>query len=280
MFSKNVIITALVAIGLVVVLFFWVNTVPPKPQGGNSAAMAAGPNHQMNKFDVDSFVIAVKKTLNQHALSELQKVENTFKSATDSIHLAPMFKEYAKVWQEHKQFPLTAYYYYLAAKLEKSDKDLTFAAQLFLDLARREHETALQMWETNNSIAAFNQVLEITPHNDTVKLSLAECYFGTGDAMKGVALVKEVIAKDPENVAANLLLGQQGLISQQYEKAKERFEIVIKKEPKNLEALLGLAESYRGIGDKVNAKALLEKCKTLIDNPEFKKDIDNFIKTL
>ena len=97
--------------------------------------------------------------------------------------------------------------------------------------------------------------------------------------MKGVVLVKEITAKEPENKAANLLLGQQGLISQQYDKAKQRFETVLKNEPKNVEAMLGLAEALKGLGEIEKAKKLLEECKKLIDNPAFAKDIEEYIKT-
>lgn len=277
--NKGLWITVALAILLGVGLYFGVNTVPPKPKNSPEMAGMAKGQQAIPELDIDSLTTASKKTLSQHALGELQKTEHALAALKDSSGLAPLFEQYAKTWQEHRQYPLAAYYYYLNAKLENSEKKLTFAAQLFLDLARREHDATVRQWEASNAIAAFGQILEINPNNDTAKLSLAECYFGTGDAMKGVVLVKEITSKDPENVAANLLLGQEGLVSQQFDKAKVRFETVLKKEPKNLEAMLGLAESLKALGEKDKAKAILEDCKKLIDNPEFKKDIDKFIES-
>lgn len=277
--SKAPIISVLLALLLIVGLYFGVNTTPPKPKEVNKSE-GAGQMPQKNiDFDVDSFIVASKKSLAQHALSELQAVDIQMKKLNDSAQLPSVFRQYAEIWKEHKQFSLAAFYYSLEAKLENSEKKLTFAAQLLLDLARKEPSADMQNWEATNSIACFEQVLKLNPDNDTVKLALAECYFGTGEAMKGVVLVKEITAKDPENKAANLLLGQQGLISQQYDKAKQRFETVLKVEPKNVEAMLGLAEALKGLGEKEKAKELLVNCKKLIDNPEFAKDIDEYIKT-
>lgn len=277
--NKAPIISVIVALLLVAGIYFGANTTPPKPKEGSEKASAASMDKPIGNIDVDSLIINAKKSLAQHALAELQAVDVQMRKVTDSAQLAPLFSQYAQIWQEHKQFPLAAYFYSLAAKLENSEKKLTFAAQLFLDLARKEPSAELQNWEASNAISSFKQILTLNPSNDSVKLSLAECYFGTGEAMKGVALVKEITAKEPENKAANLLLGQQGLISQQYDKAKQRFETVLKNEPKNVEAMLGLAEALKGLGEIEKAKQLLEDCKKLIDNPAFAKDIEEYIKT-
>lgn len=280
--TKAPLISVLIALILVAVIYFGGNTKPPMPKASaeTAATNASGPMQQKsNPLDVDSLIIASKKSLAQHALSELQAVDLQMRKVTDSAQLTPIFGQYAQIWKEHKQFPLAAYFYSLEAKLEKSEKKLTFAAQLFLDLARNEHSAELQTWEASNAIACFEDILKLNPSNDSAKLALAECYFGTGEAMKGVVLVKDITAKDPENKAANLLLGQQGLISQQYDKAKTRFETVLKNEPKNVEAMLGLAEALKGLGETQKAKALLEDCKKIINNPAFAKDIDEYIKT-
>lgn len=277
--KKAPIISVIVALLLVAGIYFGANTRPPKPKEGAEKASGASMNEPIKTIDVDSLIVNAKKSLAQHALGELQAVDMQMRKVTDSAQFAPLFTQYAQIWQEHKQFPLAAYFYSLAAKLENSEKKLTFAAQLFLDLARKQPSAELQNWEASNAISSFKQILTLNPSNDSVKLSLAECYFGTGEAMKGVALVKEITAKEPENKAANLLLGQQGLISQQYDKAKQRFETVLKNEPKNVEAMLGLAEALKGLGEIEKAKQLLEDCKKLIDNPAFAKDIEEYIKT-
>lgn len=271
-------IAILIALLLTAAIYWGANTQPHKPDTAPSAQdMANRP--VPTQFDIDSFILASKKQMSQHALEALLNVEQSLKTIKDSSELGPLFDRYAQIWKEHRQFAIAAHYYYMSGKLENSEKNLTFAAQLFLELAKNEHSDALRNWEVSNAIAGFEEVLNKSPDNDSVKINLAECYFGTGEAMKGVALLKEIESKDPENEAVNLLLGQQGLVSGQFDKAKGRFETVIKIDPENLEARLGLAEAMRGLGQKEKAIEILENCKPLINNPEFVKDIDNYIKS-
>jgi tetratricopeptide (TPR) repeat protein len=67
--------------------------------------------------------------------------------------------------------------------------------------------------------------------------------------------------------------------SGQYDKAIQRYETVLKLEPKNTEALYFLAEAYKGKGNKEKAIELLEECKKIVNKPEFSKDIDEYIKS-
>jgi predicted Zn-dependent protease len=280
--SKKPLIAVLVAAAFAGGIYLFANRVPPPPkakEGPMAAGGAMGQKPAAPELNVDSFENAVKRGLPQHALAEFQQIERSLQSAKDSAAMQPLYEQIASLYKEHRQPALAGYYYYRSSKLANSEKSLTFAAQLLLDLARKEHGEALQHWEAGNAIDAFEQVLRINPANDSARISLAECYFGTGEAMKGVVLLKEITGKDPENKAANLLLGQQGLVSGQYDKARQRFETVLKNDPKNLEAMLGLAEALKGLGEKEKAIALLESCKKLIKNPDFAKDIDEYIKT-
>jgi len=280
-------ITIAAALGLLALIYFGGNTNPPKPReaaaqagmSGRGPMQGAGQAPVRQEASFDSILASAQKALPQHALGELHAVEKDFTQLHDSVKMAPLFTHYAQIWQEHKQFPVAAYYYSLAAKLESSEKKLTFAAQLFLELGRKEHSATVQTWEINNAIHCFDELLKVNPNNDTAKVGLAECYFGTGEAMKGVVLLKDIIQKYPEHIPANLMLGQQGLVSGQFDKAQQRFQNVLKNDPKNMEAMLGLAEAYKGLGQNQKALELLEKCKKAINNPDFSKDVDNYIKT-
>ncbi len=271
-------ITIVGAIALAAILYFAGNTVPPKKPGAE-APVAEGSHapHAVKPASFDSILSAAKQHLPQHAADEVKAIENELTAIRDSSRMAVVFDTLARVWQEHKEIPIAAYYYMLAAKLENSEKKLTFAAQLFLDLARKAKSEDVQAWEGQMAIDGFNRALKINPDNDTTKVNLAECYIGTGETMQGVMMLREVTVKDPDNITANLILGQQGIVSGQFDRAIGRFERVVKKEPKNVEGLLGLAEAYKGKGDKQKAIDLLEQSKKVMNNPEFSKDIDQYI---
>ena len=97
--------------------------------------------------------------------------------------------------------------------------------------------------------------------------------------MQGIALLREVVDKDPNNVAANLNLGLFSMKSGQYDKAVARFKTLIAIKP-DFEAYFYLAESYKQIGKKQEAIAAYQKCKELMPDPSFTQRIDQYIKEL
>ncbi|HQV01759.1 MAG TPA: tetratricopeptide repeat protein, partial [Bacteroidia bacterium] len=84
---------------------------------------------------------------------------------------------------------------------------------------------------------------------------------------------------DSNNISANIILGKLAIQSGQFDKAIKRLELVLSLKPDNTEALYFLAEAYKGSGNKQKAISLFEQCKALVNNPEFTKEIDNYITT-
>ena len=77
-----------------------------------------------------------------------------------------------------------------------------------------------------------------------------------------------------------MILGLGGKKSGQYDKAIERFELIVKKHPDNMEATLNMAESYDLKGDKINAIKWYEVIKKMVNVPEAKAEIDKRITEL
>jgi len=242
------------------------------------ASAGSGP-HVAKPASFDSMLSAARRELPAHAAEEIKTIENKLSAIGDSSRMAVVFDTLGKVWLQHKQPHVGAYYLLQGAKLENSEKNLTFAAQLFLELARKAANEGTQAWMGQMAIEGFGRALQLDPDNDTTKVSLAECYIGTGETMQGVMMLRELTEKNPDNIPANLILGQQGIVSGQFDRAIGRFERVLKAEPENLEALLGMAEAYKGKGDRQKAVQLLERAKQVMNNPAFSKDIDEYIKS-
>lgn len=276
------------AIGLIALLYWGVNTTPPAKAPASNAATAQhdhdhdepGHVHQdaVMPATSDSIISASRQALPDHAKQELANNESRIKSITDSAVMVPLLEEQSKLWQEHKLLPMAAILRSRAAYLAHSEKKLNFAGQFFMELLQHEGSPSMQLWEAQQAIDCFNGALAINPDNDTTKLALASGYIdGTREVMKGVAVLREITEKKPDHIPANLVLGRMSIQSGQFDKAVGRFETVLKAEPENKEALYFLAEAYKGKGDKKKAKELFEQCKKLVNNPEFSKEIDNYI---
>jgi Flp pilus assembly protein TadD len=93
---------------------------------------------------------------------------------------------------------------------------------------------------------------------------------GKGAAMKGVALLKEVLAEDSTNLKALYHLGNFSIQSGQYTKAIGRFENMLRIDPNQEEALFLLGYSLLQTGDTANAKKQFELLFETGKNAEFK----------
>lgn len=281
-------ITIVVAIILIALLYWGGNTVPPakKPavtpmqQAAANGAGSQGPN-TMKAASFDSILTASRKQLPKTVADSVLFIENELAAIRDSSRMAVVFTKLSGVWERNKQYPVGVFYRAMAAKLESSEKKLTFAAQLFLELLEHEGNRAIQLWEASEAISCLELSLKIDSTNEEAKLAMASAYIqGTEQPMVGVQMLLAITREKPDDVPANMLLGRMSIQSGQYEKAIKRFETVLKTEPNNKEALYFLAQAYEETGNKQKAIELLEKCKMVVNNPEFSRDIDQHINSL
>ncbi len=98
--------------------------------------------------------------------------------------------------------------------------------------------------------------------------------------MQGVGILRNIVAKDSNNVDAQLMLARFGIVSGQYDKAIARLEKVLYLQPQNTEALLLMAQAYEDTGLKPKAIEMLERCKKTIKDAEVLREIDNKIQDL
>ncbi len=235
----------------------------------------------MKPASFDSILTASRGLLPKTAADTVNTIENELAAIRDSSRMAAVFLRLSGVWQRNKAFPVAFFYRAKAAKLEKSQKSLTFAGQLFLQLMEHESSPSMLAWEAGEAARCLEQALAMAPNDEETKLALATAYIeGTGEPMRGVQILLAIIREKPDDIPANMLLGRMSVQSGQYDKAIGRFETVLKQEPQNKEAIYFLAMAYQNKGDKPKAIELMEKLKTMIDNPEFSKEIDEHIKTL
>ncbi|MDQ2862561.1 MAG: tetratricopeptide repeat protein [Bacteroidota bacterium] len=239
-------------------------------------------------FNIEAAITKQKQRLTPSQLVYVSKLENDIargdlkkQSHQQLAQLADFWKDSAGVF-----FPY-AYYLSEAAKLDNSEKNLTFAARLILENMRREDSVALKSWEAETAASLFERALKLDPDNNDLKVGLGSCYvYGQGmigdpqQTMKGIQQLLDVVRKDSNNMQAQLVLGVGAVISRQYDKAVERLNKVVSFDPHNLEAVSWLADAYAGSGDKANAIKWYEQTKHLVNNAEFSKEIDERIKAL
>ncbi len=254
---------------------------PPlkKPAQNISAAPA---------FNISDYIQQEKQKLSPSQLIFISNLENSISRGNVQQQQVEINNQIADFWKDSvKAFIPYAHYLAEAAKLDNSEKNLTFAAQIILDNMRGEGIEALKMWEAETAIDLFERGLQLNPGNDSLKVGLGSCYiYGKGmfgnaeETMKGIQHLLQVVKNDSANMTAQMVLGIGGVISRQFDKAIERLNKVASSQPGNLEAVSWLADAYAGAGDSNNAVKWYQYSKRLVNNIEYSKEVDERIKAL
>jgi tetratricopeptide (TPR) repeat protein len=281
MYKKQLIIS-IAALALVILLFKFGSTVAPKTK------VQAPVVNKVPTFDILQFIDAEKKHLTPSQIISLGKLENSVTRGDVSNQLITANTQLANFWKDSaRSFEPYVYYLSEAAKLDKSEKNLTFAAQLILENLRAEQDEAKLNWKTAQAIALFEKAIELNPNNDDLKVGLGSCYIlgkgrvgGPEETMKGIQQLLSVVRKDSNNMKAQMMLGVGGYVSGQYDKAVERLQKVIKAQPDNVEAVAFLADTYAAKGDKAEAIKWYTISKRLVNDPHYSQEVDERIKTL
>lgn len=267
---------------LIVLLFIFGRTTDTK------TLSSPAPQPSLSTFNIQQFIIDAKAKLNPAQAIFVSKLENGISRGDVASQQVKAKISLANFWRDSvKLFEPYAFYSSEAANLDNSEKNLTFAAQLFLDNLRQEHDEAKLNWETTEAIQLFEKALKLNPENDDLKIGLGSCYiYGRGrnggpeETMKGIQQVLAVVRKDSTNMKAQFLLGVGGAVSGQYDKAIERLNKVVLAQPANLEAIAFLADTYAAKGDKEIAIKWYTISKRLANNTHYSQEVDERIKLL
>ena len=274
-------IIVLVGLTLVILVYFGGVTNAPK---SNTPASSAPQSAGIQLVTSDILLQKAKQRLTPEQVARLAALESSVKRGDVKEQQLHVFHQLAKFWSDSaRMFEPFAYYTSEAAKLENSEKSLTFAAHLFLDNLLTEGDPAMQHWLGDNAKVLLDKALVINPANDSSKIGLGICYmFGniSDNPMQGILEVRKVVQEHPDNLYGQFVLGLGGKKSGQYDKAIERFKIVVDKQPENLEAIFNLAETFEMKGDKANAIIWYQKARDMIKVPDAKIALDKRIKDL
>ena len=276
-------ITLGIAIVLVTTLYLFGKTVPEK-----KPVNIDKPDTSVNTMPTDSILAHAKRKLSTDQVVRINALENFIVRGDVKGQQLKVYHQLAHFWADTAQvFEPYAWYEAEAARLENSEKSLTFAAHLFLKNLRDENDPALRTWEAFQAKDLFERSLKINPQNDSSTVGLGACYLFGGISetpMEGILKVRAVAERDSTNIFAQEVLGQGSMISGQYEKAIPRFESVYRLSKTNvemeLEACLMLAEAFEKTSNNGSAIKWYGKSLELIKNEEIKGEVRKRINEL
>ncbi|HLA59137.1 MAG TPA: tetratricopeptide repeat protein [Puia sp.] len=282
--KKQQAIVAGSGIVILIIFYFFGNTVSPLKK----AASPISAENTTQSLDIKTILNAGKSKLSPEQQAYVNRLENSVVRGDIQDQQIKANLQLAEFWKDSVENGFLPYSYYRgeAAKLENSEKSLTFAAQLFLNNLRRQDNPAIKNWMALESRDLFTRAKTLNPDNDSTKIGLGATYiFGsTGsepqEVMKGIQEILEVARRDSLNMYAQLMLGLGGIESGQYDRAIPRLLKVVQFDPGNLEAVLSLSDAYERTGNTASAKTWYEAAKKLTGNPELIQAINERLGSL
>lgn len=259
----------LVAIGVTVIFAFGIYLLPLK--GPQKEIEMASPSVS----DFESNLKAVKSELKEDEKLGLSKIENSEglkRGETESLI------NLGKYWDSLGHPQLSAHYFEEIAKKNPGEKTYLDAAYRYFDAYKTSEKPAEKAEMVNRAIETYQKVLSFNAQNLDASCDLGVLYAeGTNEPMKGILLLRDVIAKNPKHENAQMNLGLLSLKSNQLPKAIDRFKKVTEINPGNEKAWLLLANTYLQSGDKDQAIATFRELKKNTKNKELKDEIEKYI---
>jgi len=252
--KKPQLITIGTAIFLIGAIYIFGRTTPHK----TSVSPTADHNHTHEAGNLtDTILNMAKSQISQEQVMRITTLENSISRGAVKDQQLKVYHQLAHFWGDSAGLFLPyAFYQAEAARLENSEKTLTFAARLFLDNLQGEQNPDFRKWEAMQAKDLFERSLTINPDNDSAQVGIGACYLfgGISDApMEGIGMIRKVLEKDSTNTYAQMMLAKGSLLSGQYDKAISRLQTITRLHPDNLEAILMLADVYERTGDKTSA---------------------------
>ena len=249
--------------------------VKPKEENGKAPVtagrMATGQEATINLAEISA---AAKNSINPNLAAEITTLEQSFTTATDKAAAA---KALAQKWDDLEQTVPSALYLEILATNEKSLNNWLAAGDKFSKAFDNTRDSLLQPALLQKANTSYSNALALDSTNVDAKTGLGITIVnGMGMPMQGIAMLLDVVKKDPKNLKANMSLGTFAIKSGQFDKAITRFQDIIAIKP-TPDAYFYLGTAYENLGKKSEAIAAYLESKKLAANPTLSKFIDDKI---
>lgn len=284
---KNIRTKQAILIGAVVLLVAFLFTrdikglVKPKEETNSTAAggpMAsqAPATAEINLKEVST---VAKNTINASLAAEIVTLENAYNSASEDKKAAEA-KLLAKKWDDLEQTVPSALYLEIVASKEPTLNNWLTAGDTFMKAFDNTRDSVLLPALLQKANFAYTNAVKIDSNSNDAKTGLGITIVnGMGAPMSGIAMLMDVVKKDPKNLKANMSLGTFAMKSGQFDKAITRFQNIIAMKP-SPEAYFYLGTAYENLGKNTEAIEAYEKSKKLAANATLSKFIDDKVNAL
>jgi tetratricopeptide (TPR) repeat protein len=231
----------------------------------NSNAPKASPNQAASQeLNAEALLKSAKSALTKEQLAQLDQLELGLKVNGEKD--TAVLDQIGRFWDRQGIPAASAIWFEKKSEQQKTEKSFLDAAYRYFDSFKLAQDSGLKDLFVAKAISNYTKVLDLNPDNLDAKTDLGACYAeGTGEPMKGIMLLRDVVSKNPNHEMAQYNLGMLSVRSGQFDKAVERFKKVLEINPQRTQLYYYLGQIYLQEGDTTKA---LESYKSFIKKSE------------
>lgn len=273
-----------IIIGVVVLLGVFLFTrdikglVKPKKEttGAPAGGQLTSAGSTINLTEVST---AAKNSINANLAAEITTLENAYKTASEDQKVNAA-KVLAEKWDDVEQTVPSALYLEIVAGKERNLNNWLAAGGRLMKAFDTTQDSLISPVLLQKANTAYTNAVALDSANLEAKTGLGVTIVnGMGAPMSGIAMLLDVVKKDPKNMKANMSLGTFAIKSGQFDKAITRFTSIIAMRP-SPDAYFYLATAYENLGKNKEAVDAYLNSKKLAANPTLSNFIDKKVKEL
>ena len=252
--------------------------VVPKDDAGKMPA--AEPATNTAQLSIEELSATAKNLISNATAKDISFLESKYKAAK-SEEKTETAKQLAQKWEDVEQSIPSAMYLEVVANAEPTLTNWTTAGNRFLKAFDNTQDTLVQPVMLQKANASFKNALAIDSTSNDAKTGLGITIVnGMGAPMTGIAMLMDVVKKDPKNLKANMNLSMFAIKSGQFDKAITRFNDIISNIKATPDAYFYLATAYENLGKNNEAIDAYLNSKKLAANPTLSSFIDKKVTEL
>lgn len=245
-----------------------------------TAQMPAAQQQSTATLSIEEASATAKNLVSNATAKDIKLLETKYQTAKAEEKIANA-KVLAQKWEDFEQSIPSALYLEVIANGEPSLNNWLTTGDRFLKAFDNTQDSLVRPVMLQKANAAFTKALTIDSTSNDAKTGLGiSIVNGMGAPMQGIAMLMDVVKKDPKNLKANMNLGMFAIKSGQFDKAIIRFNDIISNIKATPDAYFYLATAYESLGKKQEAIDAYLNSKKLAANPTLTKFIDSKVTEL
>ncbi len=263
MFNRQQYLFIGIATFVLFVMYFGCDRVPKNHKHSKENTVASSSEDN----EIQQLIEMGKTKLNTEQADLVASLEQQAKITASDTAKSSVLKKLSGAWYRANQKTIAGFFANQVALIDKTENAWNIAGSTLLESIGENEGDGLRKFCTDNASKAFENAIALNPSKVEYQIAAALCFTENPPAdnpMKGILMLRDLDTKFPENAQVLFQLAKLAMRTNQYDKAVQRLEQILKKSPNNPDAVCLIGEAYSRKGEDAKAAMFAKKCENLL----------------